>query len=141
MSTHLALPREVHILQLIHVFTYLNIHNKMGLVFIWLYIRIRPNLFKEYYWFYFYRYTKEAIHLHMPESRVNEVSIYAFVDYDIARKNSSSCNQTGSWYLIISLPSAGIAIVRQMLKQVILEQSSFPWRQVRIYLMTYVTLK
>ena len=31
----------------------------------------------------------------MPESRLNEVSIYAFVDYDIARNNSSSRNQTG----------------------------------------------
>ena len=31
----------------------------------------------------------------MPESRLNEVSIYAFVDYDIARDNSSSRNQRG----------------------------------------------
>ena len=46
----------------------------------------------------------------------------------------------GYWYLSIRLPSIGISRGRQLLKQVLLEQSSVPWRQMCRWLSTYVAI-
>ena len=58
LSTHLSLPREGHMEQVLQIFGYLKIHKKIRLLFDCSYPRISYKLFKEYDWFYFYRYAK-----------------------------------------------------------------------------------
>ena len=58
------------------------------------------KLFKEYDWFDFYRDAKEAIPPNMPESRRQEVSIYMFVDADLAGDKSTKRIQIGVFIFI-----------------------------------------
>lgn len=79
MSVHLALPRQGHVEQVIHMFGYLKVHKKLRLLF----DSDRPQIsfsMKSYDWFNFYRDTKEAIPPNMPEGRELPMSISVFVD-------------------------------------------------------------
>ena len=67
MSTHLTLPQEGHLEQVLHIVGYLKIHKKIRLIFNCSYPIISSKLFKEYDWFDFYRDAKEAIPPEMPE--------------------------------------------------------------------------
>ena len=69
MSSHLALSREGHLEQVLHIFGYLKIHKKMRLLFDPSYPRINENWFKRYDWQDFYRDAKENIPSNMPETR------------------------------------------------------------------------
>ena len=59
------------------------------------YPRIICKIFKEYYWFDFYRYAKEAIPPNMDETREQEVYSYMLVDADLAGDKSNMSSQTG----------------------------------------------
>ena len=48
MSTHLALPRQGHLEQIIHIFGYLKIHKKLRLLFDSDHPQISSNRFKTY---------------------------------------------------------------------------------------------
>ena len=53
------------------------------------------KIFKEYYWFGYYRDAKKDILPNIPEERVSEVSISMFVDADLAKKKFTRHSQTG----------------------------------------------
>ena len=87
----MALLQEGHIEQVLHIFGYLKIHKKMGLIFDCIYTRIDSKLFKEYEWFDFYTYTKEAITPNIPESRGEKISIYMFFDTELTLPDWVDC--------------------------------------------------
>ena len=76
----------------------------MRFVFDCRYPRISSNIFKEYDWFGLYRDAKEAIPTNMSESRVHKVSIYLFVDADLAGDKSIMRSQTGLLICINKAP-------------------------------------
>ena len=71
MSTYLALPREGHLEQTLHIVGYLKQHKKMRLMFDCSRPLVDERWFKDYDWFNFYREAKEAIPPNMPEPRGN----------------------------------------------------------------------
>ena len=95
MSSHLALPREGHLEQVIHMFGYLKAHKKFRLLFDSDHPQISLNRFKSYDWFDFYRDAKEAIPSNMPEPRGHPMSTSAFVDADLAGDKKNRRSQTG----------------------------------------------
>ena len=95
MSTHLALPRQGHLEQVLHIFGYLKSHKKLRLLFDSDHPQISPNRFKSYDWFDFYRDAEEAIPPNMPEPRGLPVSTSAFVDADLAGDRVNRRSQTG----------------------------------------------
>ena len=48
ISMHLALPRQGHLEQVIHIFEYLKIHKRLSLLFDSDHPRINPSRFKSY---------------------------------------------------------------------------------------------
>ena len=95
MSTHLALPRQGHIEQIIHIFGYLKIHKKLRLLFDSDQSQISSNRFKTYDWFDFYRDAEEAIPPNISEPRGPPMSTSAFVDADLAGDRKNRRSQTG----------------------------------------------
>ena len=95
MSSHLALPREGHLEQVIHMFGYLKTHKKFRLMFDSDHPQISTNRFKSYDWFDFYKDAKEAIPTNMPEPRGHSMSTSAFVDADLAGDKKNRRSQTG----------------------------------------------
>ena len=95
ISTHLELPWEGHLEQVLSIFGYLKTNKKMSLMNGCSYSRISSNIFNEYDWFDFYMDIKEYINHNMPEARENEVFIYMFVDTDLAGDRSTRWIQTG----------------------------------------------
>jgi len=95
MSSHLALPREGHLEQVLHIFGYLKNHKKIRLMFDCKEPMINSNKFKEYDWFDFYRGVKESIPSDMPPPRGNAVTMCVFVDADLAGDKLNRRSQTG----------------------------------------------
>ena len=95
ISTHLALPRIVHLDQVIHIFGYLNLHPKRKLAFDAAHPSIDERRFKKYNWYDFYRGAKEGIPLDCPEPLGNSISTHCFVDADLAGNFISRRSQTG----------------------------------------------
>ena len=95
MSTHLAMPREGHLEQVLHIVGYLKSHKKMRLLFDGGYPKIKEKWFQEYDWFDFYRDAKEAIPPNMPEARGRDVIITCFVDANHAGNQKDRRSQTG----------------------------------------------
>ena len=67
MSKHLALPREGHLEQVLHIVGYLKSHKKLRLMFDSSQPKVKESWFKAYDWFDFYRHAKESIPPNMPE--------------------------------------------------------------------------
>ena len=80
MPKHLALPREVHLEQVLNIMRYLKTNKKMRLLFDCGYLTVDERWFKNYDWFDFYGDAKEAIPPNMPEARVHGVIVTCFVD-------------------------------------------------------------
>ena len=95
MSKHLALPREGHLEQVLHIMGYLKSHKKMRLMFDSSYPTVKEKWFKRYDWFDFYRDAKEAIPPNMPEARGLDVIITCFVDANHAGNQKDRRSQTG----------------------------------------------
>lgn len=104
MSKHLALPREGHLEQLLHIMGYLKEHKKMRLLFDGSRPKTLESWFKKYDWFDFYRDAKEAIPPNMPEARGLEVSITCFVDANHAGNVKDRRSQTGILIFINKAP-------------------------------------
>ena len=66
LSQHLALPRQKHLEQVIHIFGYLKQHKKLRLMFDSSQPNISSNRFKKYDWEDFYRGAEETIPPNMP---------------------------------------------------------------------------
>ena len=95
MSSHLALPRQGHLEQVVHIFGYLKLHKKLRLMFDTDYPVIGNDRFKSYDWFDFYRDAEEAIKPNIPESRGLPMSISTFVDAGLAANMVNRRSQTG----------------------------------------------
>ena len=67
LASHMALPREGHLVALFRVFAYLKKHHNAQLVFDPLYPDIDMSTFQQHDWKSFYGEVKEAIPIDMPE--------------------------------------------------------------------------
>ena len=104
MSTHLAMPREGHLEQVLHIVGYLKNQHKMRLLFDCGYPMVKQSWFKEYDWFDFYRDAKEAIPPNMPEARGHAVNTSCFVDANHAGNQKDRRSQTGILIFINKAP-------------------------------------
>ena len=104
MSAHLALPREGHLEQVLHIVGYLKCHKKMRLLFDASYPRVKESWFQDYDWYEFYRDAKEAIPPKMPEARGRDVIITCFVDANHAGNVKDRRSQTGILLFINRAP-------------------------------------
>ena len=95
LSHHLALPREGHLEQVMHIFGYLKQHPKRKIAFDPDHPVVDERRFKEYDWFDFYRDAKEAIPTNSPPPRGKSVSTHCFVDASLANDQSTRRSQTG----------------------------------------------
>ena len=95
MSQYLAMPREGHLEQALHIVGYLKSHKKFRLLFDSAYPLVHEKWFKRYDWHDFYRDAKEAIPPDMPEPRGNDVIISCFVDANHAGNVKDRKSQTG----------------------------------------------
>ena len=66
ISSHLALPREGHLAQVIHIFAYLKKHHNPDPVFDPSYPNVNIDIFPKHDWTRFYGNVKEVIHPDMP---------------------------------------------------------------------------
>jgi hypothetical protein len=67
MSKHLAMPRERHLEQVLHIISYLKQHKKLRLMFDSGYPKVNDNWFKKYDWFDFIFLPKKQIHQICPK--------------------------------------------------------------------------
>ena len=104
MSAHLALPREGHLEQVLHIVGYLKCHKKMRLLSDSSYPRVKESWFQDYDWYEFYRDAKEAIPPKMPEARGRDVIITCFVDANHAGNVKDRRSQTGILIFINRAP-------------------------------------
>ena len=86
MSKHLALPREGHLEQVLHIIGYIKSHTKMRLLFDSSQPLVRETWFKSFDCNDFYRDAEEAVPLNMPDARGNDVILTCFVDANHARE-------------------------------------------------------
>ena len=77
---HLALPREGHLEQDLHLLGYLKEHKKLRLMFNCGMPKVGERLFKVYDWIDFYCHVKDPVPVNMPEARGLSVSVSIFVD-------------------------------------------------------------
>ena len=104
LSKHLAMPREGHLEQALHIVGYLKSHKKLRLLFDPSCPIVKEQWFSQYDWQDFYRNAKEAIPPNMPEERGLEVSISVFVDANHAGDKSDRKSQTGILIFINKAP-------------------------------------
>jgi len=95
LSSHLALPRRGHLLQVYHIFGYLKKNLKRKLYFDPSMPDINEGSFKAYDWTDFYRDAKEELPHNMPESRGNPISMFCFVDASHAADKVNRKSHTG----------------------------------------------
>ena len=104
LSQHLALPREGHLEQVMHIFGYLKIHKKLRLMFDCGDPQHSESRFKNYDWFDFYRGSEEAIPSDQPEARGLCASVSIFVDADLAGDKRNRRSQTGILIFVNKAP-------------------------------------
>ena len=104
MSTHLVLPCEGHLEQVIHIVGYLKTQKKMKLLLDASYPKVKESWFQEYDWFDFYRYAEGAIPPDMPEPRGLDVVLSCFVDANHAGNQKDRRSQTGILIFINKAP-------------------------------------
>jgi hypothetical protein len=104
MSAHLALPREGHLEQVIHMFGYLKKNPKRKIAFDYEHPRFKESRFSVYDWQDWYKGTKEAIPPNMPVPKGNEVSTSCFVDADLAGNVTTRRSQTGVLLFVNKAP-------------------------------------
>ena len=95
MSAYLASPREGHLEEVLHIFAYIKQHPKRKLAFDPDVPQIDDRRFAKHDWYNFYRDAKEAIPPNCPEPRGKPVSVYCFVDADLAGNKQNRRSQTG----------------------------------------------
>ena len=104
MSSYLAMPREGHLEQLLHIVGYLKSHKKMRILFDASHPKIKESWFQEYDWFDFYRDAKEPIPPNAPEARGHDVVTTCFVDANHAGNQIDRRSQTGILIFINKAP-------------------------------------
>ena len=79
LSTYMALPRKVHMVQVYHVIGYLKTHSKRHLFFDPRHPDIDERAFSSYEWYDFYRDAKEQVPNDMPPPRGRAVSSHCLL--------------------------------------------------------------
>jgi hypothetical protein len=95
LSTYLAMPREGHLEQALHIFGYLKTHYKRKLAFDPEHPNISEDRFRKCDWSEFYRDAEEAIPDNMPAPRGKSVTTHCFVDANHAGDKSTRRSQSG----------------------------------------------
>ena len=95
MSTYMAMPWSGHLIQLYRMFGYLKAHPRRKLAYDAQHPRISEKMFKQYDWFDFFRYSKEAIPYDMQKPRGNSMSKHCFVDASHGSDRATRRLQTG----------------------------------------------
>ena len=98
MSSHLALPREGHLLAVFHIFAYLNAHHNSELVFDPSDPVINKSEFQHHDWTtseFGHIEGKEEIPMNMPEPRGLGFQVHAKVDADHAADTMTQMSRTG----------------------------------------------
>ena len=103
-SSHLSLPSQGHLEQVMHIFGYLKVHTKLRLIFDSSKPQIISSRFKTYDWFDFYRGSMEGILSDIPEAWGFYVSISVFVDTDLVGDKLNRNNQTDILIFVNKLP-------------------------------------
>ena len=104
LSKHLALPREGHLEQALHVVGYLKSHKKLRLLFDSGFPKVKEKWFQQYDWHDFYRGATEAIPPNMPAPRGIGVTITTFVDANHAGDKTDRKSQTGVLIFVNKAP-------------------------------------
>ena len=78
LSQHLVLPCKGHLEQDLRVVRYPKEHQKLRMMFDFGHPKLDEIMFKEYYWFDFYRYAKYNVPPNIPEERGNYVTVSVF---------------------------------------------------------------
>ena len=104
MSSYLAMPREGHLEQVLHIVGYLKQRKKMKLMFDSSVPSVDEKWFQKYEWFDFYRDAKEAIPPNMPEARGLPITISTFVDSNLAGNVKDRRSQSGVLIFINKSP-------------------------------------
>jgi hypothetical protein len=104
LSSHLALPREGHLQQALHVFGYLKQYPKKSLYFNPGCILVPHECFQKFDWADFYKDAHKEIPLDAPEPQGHVVLISYFVDADHAANR-----QTGKTGILCFLNKAPIS--------------------------------
>ena len=89
MSKHMAMPREGHLEQLLHIYGYLKQKKKFRIAFDPDYPQVSPNCFRKYDWEEFYKGVKEEFPPNMPKARGLALAIHVFVDASHAGDHSN----------------------------------------------------
>lgn len=95
LSSHLALPREGHLLAVLQIMAYLKAHHNTRLVFDPTYPTFTREDFTSHDWDQFYGEVEEAIPPNMPKPRGNEVEVWSMVDSDHASEKKTRRSRTG----------------------------------------------
>ena len=103
LSQYLAHPRQGHMDQVLHIFSYLKAHKRSKTVLDDSWISWN-NRFQTVDWHDFYTDAKEAIPGNAPEARGHEVQINCFVDADHAGNSVTRRSHTGILIYINSAP-------------------------------------
>jgi hypothetical protein len=120
LSSHVALPREGHLQQVFHIFTYLKYHHNSSIVFDPSYPELEYDKFERKDWKNFYGSDTEQLPDNMPEPLGKEFIIRCYVDADYAGEKLTRKSRTG---FIVYLNCAPIYWYSK--KQATIETSSF----------------
>jgi hypothetical protein len=121
MSSYLAMPREGHLNELYHIFSYLKNHHNSEMVFDPSYPDVDPNKFKRQDWEATeFGELEETIPANCPESRGMGFVMTAYVDADHAADTVTRRSRTGFMVFLNSAP-----IFWYSKKQSTIETSSF----------------
>jgi hypothetical protein len=120
LSSHLALPRDGHLVGALHIFAYLEKKHNARMVFDPTYPVVDKSVIPTHDWKDFYGNVKEAIPPNAPEPLGKEVVLRCFVDADHAGDKLSRRSRTG---FIIFMN--GAPIVWHSKRQATIETSTF----------------
>jgi hypothetical protein len=120
LSSLLSSPRQGHLEQVLHIFTYLKRYDWSTMIFDDTLLNIDESKFPTADWTEFYRYAKEEIPPNAPEPHGKEVHMYCFCDADHAGDKLTHRSQTGIFIFLNRAP-----IVWYSKKQNTVESSSF----------------
>ena len=104
LSSFIAMPREGHLQQVFHIFSYLKMHHNSRIVMDPSYPEIDEDDFKKMDWSSFYGETKEIKPPNMPDPLGKEFIIRAYVDADFAGDKVTRRSRTGFVVMINSSP-------------------------------------
>ncbi len=85
LSSFIAMPREGHMQQVLHIFAYLKVYHNARIVFDPTYPELEENEFEIRGWGNMYGVGREDIPESIPEPLGNEFMMRAFVDASFAR--------------------------------------------------------